>query len=89
MLITMRYDVRLVPGQAPRSVEVIELPSGKHSIRVDGTEVQVDLIRIGAQLSVRVEGQVVDLTVEGVPPEVGVIAGSYRAYVHEIGRAHV
>ncbi len=80
--LTMRYDVRLVPGQAPRSVEVIELPSGKHSIRVDGKEVQVDLVRIGSQLSVRVEGQVVDLTVEGLPPDVGVIAGDYRAYVN-------
>lgn len=78
----MRYDVSLTPGQAPRSVEVTELPSGNRVVRIDGREVDVDMVRIGGELSVRVAGHVVDMTVEGAPPDLGVIAGAYRAYVN-------
>jgi biotin carboxyl carrier protein len=35
----------------------------------------------GASLSVVVDNRVVDLTLEGTPPEVGVVAGGTRAYV--------
>ena len=33
------------------------------------------------QLSVRVDGKVVDLTIEGAPPEVGAVASGHRSYV--------
>jgi biotin carboxyl carrier protein len=41
----------------------------------------VDVIPLGVQLSVRVDGKVVDLTIEGSPPEIGAVASGHRSYV--------
>ena len=41
----------------------------------------VSLAGAGSPLSVRVDGNMVDLTIEGQPPELGAIASGHRSYV--------
>jgi biotin carboxyl carrier protein len=83
----MRYHVTLdpdppaAPAGKPIVVDVKDLPSGALEVQVDGRHVDVDVVVLGSQLSVRIEGKVVDLTTEGSPPDVGVIASGQRAYV--------
>jgi glutaconyl-CoA/methylmalonyl-CoA decarboxylase subunit gamma len=80
----MRYHVDLNPNGDRNSLEVDvrELPSGALDVRIGGAPIAVDVARIGSQLSIIVDGRVVDLTVEGVPPEIGAIASGHRSYVH-------
>jgi biotin carboxyl carrier protein len=86
----MRYYVTLDPSPdaKPVLVDVDTLPSGAVAVLVDGRPVAVDAIVPGGRgdaatdvLSVIVGGRVVDLTVEGTPPEVGVVASGTRSYV--------
>jgi biotin carboxyl carrier protein len=79
----VRYYVSLDPDpQAkPVVVDLVELPSGGLEARVDDRLVELDVAYLGAQLSVRVDGQMVDLTPEGVPPELGVVASGHRSYI--------
>jgi biotin carboxyl carrier protein len=79
----MLYYVTLdpTPGAEPILVDVKELPSGALEVRVGGELVDVDVVPVGSQLSVRIDGQVVDLTTEGQPPEIGAIASGHRSYV--------
>jgi glutaconyl-CoA/methylmalonyl-CoA decarboxylase subunit gamma len=79
----MRYYVTLdpTPGADPVVVDVKELPSGALEVRVGGAPVEVDVVPLDGQLSVRINGKVVDLTTEGTPPELGAIASGHRAYV--------
>jgi hypothetical protein len=86
----MRYYVTLDPTVAdakPTVVDVTELPSGALDVKIDGHRAKVDVVTLSghaaanAQLSVLVDGKVVDLTTEGTPPELGVIASGHRSYV--------
>jgi biotin carboxyl carrier protein len=89
----MRYYVTLdpAPGAKPLVVDVKELPSGALEVTFDGQPVDVDVVTVGVrggapeqgggQLSVRIDGKVVDLTTEGQPPELGAIASGHRSYV--------
>ncbi len=77
----MRYFVSLDPAAAPIEIDVEELPSGALSVRASGKPVAVDVASLRSALSVRVDGAVVDLTTEGVPPELGAIASGHRSYV--------
>jgi len=79
----MRYYVTLdpTPGADPIVVDVKELPSGALTVRVGDVPVEVDVVALGEQLSVRIDGKVVDLTTEGTPPELGAIASGHRSYV--------
>jgi biotin carboxyl carrier protein len=79
----MRYYVTLDPdpSQPPVLVDVVELPSGGLEVKVDGKPVEVDVLPVRGQLSIRVGGRVVDLTMEGAPPDVGAIASGHRSYV--------
>ena len=60
----MRYYVTLdsEPDAKPVAVDVVELPSGELQATLAGRPVQVDVVPLGATLSVRVDGRVVDLT---------------------------
>ena len=92
----MRYEVVLAPGpvaaepssraaatpRPPIDVELKELPSGELEVHVRGRKVHVDVVALASELSVRVDGQVIDLVTEGELPELGVIAGGHRSYVH-------
>jgi len=79
----MRYYVTLdpTPGAEPILVDVKELPSGALEVRVGDEPAIVDVVALGDQLSVRIDGKVVDLTTEGTPPEIGAIASGHRSYV--------
>jgi len=71
----MRYHVVLDADQTPERVDVVELPGdGTSEARIDGQSAEFDVVAIGRELSVRVDGQVVDLTVEGSPPQMSVVA---------------
>ena len=79
----MRYFVSLDPDKIgePLIVDLIELPNGTVEARVDDQPVEFDVAYIGAHLNVRVDGHVVDLTTEGSPPDLGVVANGHRSYV--------
>lgn len=79
----MRYYVNLDPdpNAKPVLVDVVELPSGELKASIDGRDVAVDVVPLAGQLSVRVDGQVVDLTTEGTPPDIGAVASGHRSYV--------
>jgi glutaconyl-CoA/methylmalonyl-CoA decarboxylase subunit gamma len=79
----VRYYVTLDPDPQVKAVlvDLVELPSGALEARVDGRSVDLDVVRVGAQLSVRVDGQVVDLTTEGSPPDLGAVASGHRSYI--------
>jgi biotin carboxyl carrier protein len=79
----VRYYVALDSDPQAKSVvvDLIELPNGELEARVDDRPVELDVACVGAQLSVRVDGQVVDLTTEGVPPDLGAVASGHRSYI--------
>ncbi len=77
----MRYFVALDPAAPPIEVDIEELPSGALSVRAGGKPVDVDVASLRSAISVRVGGAVVDLTTEGVPPELGAVASGHRSYV--------
>ena len=79
----MRYYVTLDPSPeaAPVVVDIRELPSGALEVSADGHRVDVDVVAVGGQLSVRIDGKVVDLTTEGTPPDIGAVASGHRSYV--------
>ena len=66
---------------APTVVDVVEKPSGDLMVSIDGRTVPVDVVALDSAISVRVAGRVIDLTTEGTPPELGVVASGHRAYV--------
>jgi biotin carboxyl carrier protein len=81
----VRYYVTLDPSPetAPLVVDLHELPSGALEVSVDGHSVDVDVVPVGGsgELSVRIDGKVVDLTTEGTPPDIGAVASGHRSYV--------
>lgn len=78
----MRYYVTLDPSaKEPTLVDVNELPTGQLEVTLGGKPVTVDVVPLPDALSVRVGGRIVDLTVEGNPPEIGAIANGHRSYV--------
>jgi len=77
----VRYFVSFAEGGETLEIDVKELPSGGLDVRAVGARVDVDVELVGNALSVRVDGRVIDLTVEGTPPELGVVASGHRSYV--------
>jgi glutaconyl-CoA/methylmalonyl-CoA decarboxylase subunit gamma len=79
----MRYYVSLDPTatQDPTVVEVTELPTGQLEVTLGGQNVPVDVVWLEGTASIRVGGRMVDLTVEGQPPEIGAVASGHRSYV--------
>lgn len=82
----MRYFVGFDPkAESPRGttvdVDVTELPSGELDVKIGGKRVVVDAVQVPGALSVRIDGRIVDLVLEGHLPELGVIASGHRSYV--------
>jgi biotin carboxyl carrier protein len=69
-------DVR--SNEPPREVDLVEQPNGTQRATLDGRTLEIDAVAIGQNLSVRVDGHVVDLTLDGAPPEWGVVTRGYR-----------
>jgi biotin carboxyl carrier protein len=83
----VRYYVTLDTDAAavPLAIDLVELPGGGLQATLDGRQVELDVATLGAgagaQLSVRVDGRMVDLATEGTPPEIGAVASGHRSYV--------
>ena len=77
----MRYFVTFSDSKEPLEIDVKELPSGKLEVSSHGKKIDVDVATVDGALSLRVDGHVVDLTTEGTPPDLGVIASGHRSYV--------
>jgi biotin carboxyl carrier protein len=75
----LRYFVTLGAREIP--IDVTTLPGGGLDVRVDGRPVSADLVAVGDALSIRLDGRVIDLAVEGEPPMLGIVASGHRAYV--------
>jgi biotin carboxyl carrier protein len=72
----MRYFVALGAREIP--VDVTSLPSGGWSVRVDGQDVAVDSVAAGDSLSVRVDGLVFDLLLDGSLPTLNFVTSGVR-----------
>jgi biotin carboxyl carrier protein len=68
----MRYFVTLGEREIP--VDVVPLSSGGFDVRVAGAPVAVDVASAGGALSIRVDGRIVDLVLDGSPPDVAFAA---------------
>jgi biotin carboxyl carrier protein len=76
----MRYFVEV--GGREHEVLVATRPDGTLQVEVSGKKLDAEAIAFGArELTVRVDGRVADLTVEGSPPLLGVVASGRRTYV--------
>ncbi len=75
----MRYFVTFPSGEE-LPVDVDHLPTGGLSVSVAGRPVAVDLAAQAESNAMRIDGQVVDLFLEGASPGVGVIARGHRFY---------
>jgi biotin carboxyl carrier protein len=79
----VRYYVTLgsQPDERPTTVDVVELPNGMLRVLIEERPVDVDVAVAGAQLNVRVGGQVVDVAVQGKPPDVEMCPTGFRSRV--------
>ena len=77
----MRYFVTVADREVP--VDIVATGSGAFAVSIEGRPIDVDLeVLSGDQtLSLLVDGRVVDLTVEGTPPDLGLVTGATRVYV--------
>ncbi len=75
----MRYFVTI--AQREHVVDIVPRPTGGYDVVSEGVAVEADVVMIGGALSMILDGQVVDLTVEGRPPAIGVIASGRRVYL--------
>jgi biotin carboxyl carrier protein len=75
----VRYYVTIASDK--HVVDIVDLPNGTIQARVDERPIDLDVVAVGRQLSVRFGGQVIDLTTEGRPPEIGVVASGHRLRV--------
>lgn len=76
----MRYFVKL--SGAEHQVDIERSPDGTTVARLGGRTVPLDVVSFGPrEMSLRVGARVVDLTVEGQPPALGLIASGARTYV--------
>ena len=76
----MRYFVT-IDGQE-RVVDVTVRPDGEYVASVAGVAVDSDVVALDdGGLSLRIDGRMIDLTLEGAIPDVGIVASGHRAYV--------
>ncbi|GAC1351941.1 MAG: hypothetical protein NVS3B20_22820 [Polyangiales bacterium] len=76
----MRYFVT-IDGRE-HVIDIAVRPSGEFVVSRADAIVDSDVIALDdGGLSIRIDGRVFDLTIEGTPPEVGVVASGHRAYL--------
>ena len=81
----MRYFVKI--DGTEHVIDVAELPGGGFDVRLGadgagaGKPLEVEVSSPGGPLTVRVEGRVFDLVVDGAPPGLSVFASGRRAQV--------
>lgn len=83
----MKYFVTIDDHEHAVDVEV--RPTGELVVQLDGRPMDNDVVVLDdGSLSIRIDGKVLDLTVEGSPPDVGVVASGHRAYVRVESERH-
>lgn len=75
----MRYFVTF-PSGAEIPVDVDLHPTGEAEVTVAGKRVPAETLATAGSTSMRIHGRVVDLWMEGAPPDVGVVARGQRFY---------
>lgn len=76
----MRYFVQA--GGREHEVDIATRPDGTVAASVGGRAVTLDVVAFSErELSLRVGSRVLDLTVEGAAPLLGMVAGGMRSYV--------
>lgn len=76
----MRYFVTFPSGEETE-VDVVHLPTGEVRVQVGDRTFDADaLVPASGATSMRIGGRVLDLWMEGTPPDVGVIALGRRFY---------
>ncbi len=76
----MRYFVTFPSGDVTE-VDVVHLPTGEVRVKIGDATLDADaLVPASGATSMRVDGHVMDLWMEGTPPDVGVIALGRRFY---------
>lgn len=75
----MRYFVTFPAGKQVE-VEVDHLPTGELSVVVGGRRLAVDPFLNHGSTGLRIDHRVIDLWMEGAPPNVGVVARGSRFY---------
>lgn len=75
----MRYHVKFPSGEEI-PVEVSHLPTGEVRVSVNGETLAADVLDAEGAVSVRIDGRVLDLLIEGSPPDVGVVTRGARFY---------
>lgn len=75
----MRYHVKFPSGEEI-PVEVTHLPTGEVKVSVNGKTLAADVLDAEGAVSVRIDGRVVDLLIEGSLPDVGVVTRGARFY---------
>jgi len=73
----MRYFVTL-PSREERAVDIVHLPTGGTRIVVDGESVDADAEQADGAWNVRVGNRVLDLWLDGEPPNVRFVASGAR-----------
>jgi biotin carboxyl carrier protein len=75
----MRYHVKFPSGdEIP--VDVDDLPTGAVRVTVGGRTMEAELCDPEGGFNVKLDGRVVDLLMEGTPPDVGVVTRGLRFY---------
>ena len=77
----MRYFVTFPSGDEV-AVDVTYAPTGELIVESNGRRLEADATthRGGSSTCMRIDGHVIDLWMEGAPPEVGVVVGATRFY---------
>ncbi|MEZ4310503.1 MAG: biotin/lipoyl-containing protein [Polyangiaceae bacterium] len=76
----MKYFVTFPSGEE-KAVDLTHLPTGEVRVEMDGATFLADaVVAPGGATSIRVDGKMVDLWMEGAPPDVGVVAAGRRFY---------
>src|SRR5262245_64385773 len=78
----MKYYVTFPSGdEIP--VDVTHLPTGELRVEVNGKTLAIDVLDgldASGSINMRLDGRVVDMLVEGAPPDIGVVTKARRFY---------
>ena len=75
----MLYHVKFPSGEE-YPVDVTHLPTGAVRVTVAGETYDADIIEAAGAINLKLDGRIVDILVEGGPPEVGVVTRGLRFY---------
>lgn len=77
----MRYHVTFPSGEEI-PVDVSNLPTGEIQVEVNGERVPADILDAEGYVNLRIDGRVVDMLLEGNPPQFGVVTKGLRFYAN-------